>query len=77
MGEELGAWFSRYLGKDGLRVYYMSPLHRPRVLMDDSKYSDFSHPGDEVSTIINNFLYVPLEKLAIITLIHEKVIPSQ
>lgn len=49
MGEELGAWFSSYLGKEGLHVYYMSPQHKPRVLSTDTTWGDISRHDDEVS----------------------------
>ncbi len=49
MGDEVGAWMSRFLGKDGFKVYFMSPQHRGRSLRDDSRWDDCTQPGEEVS----------------------------
>ncbi len=49
MGDEIGSWFSRYLGDEGCSVYYMSPSHKPRYLMDDPVWTDLTQPGDQVS----------------------------
>ena len=54
MGEELSRWFSRYLGKDGCQVYYMSSLHKARLLRDwklSSKWDDVTKDEDEVSSL--------------------------
>ena len=48
MGEEVGAWFSKYLGKEGCSLYYMSPKQRARVLKEDTQWDDVARDGEEV-----------------------------
>ena len=48
MGDEMATWFSQFLGKEGLRVYYMSPRHKPRRLQDDPRWVDMTTWKDEV-----------------------------
>ncbi len=49
MGDEIGAWISCYLGKEGFKVYFMSPQHKGRILGDHKRWDDFTLPGEEVS----------------------------
>ena len=49
MGDEAGAWFSRFLDKEGCHVYYMSPRHKARRLVEDPMWSDMTKEGDQVS----------------------------
>jgi hypothetical protein len=48
MGDEVGAWFSRFLEMKSLRVFYMAPNHKPRLLMDDRRWTDMTTEKDEV-----------------------------
>ena len=48
MGEEAAGWVSEFLKLEGCRMYYMSPLHKPRVILDDDRWREMGIPGEEV-----------------------------
>ncbi len=48
LGEEAGAWFSRFLDKEGCRLGYMAPWNKPRLLVDDLRWQDITHVEDQV-----------------------------
>lgn len=48
MGEEASKWFSQYLELDGCRLYFMAPHHKPRLLISDPRWIEFTDPEDEV-----------------------------
>ncbi len=49
VGDEAAAWISEYLKMEGCQMYYMSPTHKPRTLLEDTDWKNISHPGEEVS----------------------------
>ena len=48
VGDEAAKWVSRFLEKEGCRMYYMSPRHKPRVLLEDEQWTECCRPGEEV-----------------------------
>ena len=52
VGDEAGQWASRFLGKEGCRMVYMSPCHRGRYLRDDTNWADVAKAEDQVHTYI-------------------------
>ena len=48
MGEEAAGWVSEFLKLEGCRMYYMSPQHKPRVILDDDRWREMGIPGEEV-----------------------------
>lgn len=49
VGDEAAGWMSHFLSKEGCRVHYMSPEHKPRVLLEDERWTDITKPGEQTS----------------------------
>ena len=49
LGEEAGSWFSKFLGKEGCRVYHMTPQNRARFVRNDPRWIDIAKPDDQAS----------------------------
>ena len=45
MGEEAAGWVSEFLKLEGCRMYYMSPQHKPRVILDDDREREGAERG--------------------------------
>lgn len=54
MGDELGAWFSRYLGKDGCKVYCILSrlLHEARITKRVTNSKDSARDDSEGWSLI-------------------------
>ncbi len=48
VGDEAASWISTYVKMEGCRMLYMSPSHKPRVLLSDVSWTAISRPGEEV-----------------------------
>ena len=47
-------WFIKYLGRE-CRLYYMSPLPKPRYFTDHYQYGPMGKPGEQVSYCIHMY----------------------
>ena len=50
VGREVSVWLEQYLGQEGYKIYYMSPRHKARVLLDDPRWADVGREGEVVSS---------------------------
>lgn len=48
VGREVAAWLDQYLGEEGYKMYYMSPHHKARKLLDDDQWADVCKRGEEM-----------------------------